>query len=84
MIKTTAQITGMSCSMCESHINEVIRKHFTVKKVTSSHKKACTEILSEQPIDAELLRKYIGETGYTVGDVHAEEAKKRGFLFSRG
>ena len=26
MIKTTLKIDGMMCSMCEAHINEVIRK----------------------------------------------------------
>ena len=26
MIRTTLKIDGMSCSMCEAHINDVIRK----------------------------------------------------------
>ena len=33
MIKTTLTIDGMMCGMCESHMNDVIRKNFTVKKV---------------------------------------------------
>lgn len=36
MIKTTLKIDGMMCGMCESHMNDVIRKNFKVKKVTSS------------------------------------------------
>lgn len=39
MTKTTLHIDGMICDMCESHINEVIRKNFKVSKVKSSHKK---------------------------------------------
>ena len=36
MIKTTLKIDGMMCGMCESHMNDLIRKNFKVKKVTSS------------------------------------------------
>ena len=36
MIKTTLKIDGMMCGMCESHMNDLIRKNFQVKKVTSS------------------------------------------------
>lgn len=32
MIKTTLKIDGMMCGMCESHMNDVIRKNFKVKK----------------------------------------------------
>ena len=37
MTKTTLKIDGMMCGMCESHMNDAIRKAFNVKKVTSSH-----------------------------------------------
>ena len=33
MIQTTLKIDGMMCGMCESHINDAIRKDFSVKKV---------------------------------------------------
>lgn len=36
MTKVTLEIEGMACSMCESHINEAVRKAFDVKKVSSS------------------------------------------------
>ena len=39
MIETTVLINGMACGMCESHVNDVIRQNFQIKKVTSSHKK---------------------------------------------
>ena len=28
MIQTTLKIDGMMCGMCESHMNDVIRKNF--------------------------------------------------------
>ena len=37
MIKTTVKVDGMMCGMCESHVNDAVRKAFQVKKVTSSH-----------------------------------------------
>ena len=46
----------MACSMCESHINDAVRRAFPVKKVTSSHVKGETVILSEQALDAAALR----------------------------
>ena len=36
MIQTTVKVSGMACSMCEAHINDVIRAAFSVEKVSSS------------------------------------------------
>ena len=83
MVKTTVLIDGMSCSMCEAHINEAVRKAFPVKKVTSSHRKGVTEILSDTPLDEETLRDTIGRTGYTLRDVKSESYEKRGFSLFR-
>ena len=51
MVKTTLGIDGMMCGMCESHMNDAIRNNFDVKKVTSSHSKKQTVIITEQDID---------------------------------
>ncbi len=79
MIKTTVGIDGMMCGMCESHVNDAIRKSFDVKKVSSSHSKKKTEIISEEAIDEDKLRAVIDETGYTVLSVESEPYKKKGF-----
>lgn len=84
MVKMTLDIEGMACGMCEAHINDALRKAFAVKKVTSSHAKGKTEILSEQPLDEEKLRATIAETGYRLIDVHTQPYEKKGFpLFRR-
>ena len=57
MIKTTLEIDGMMCGMCESHINDCLRRNFNVKKVSSSHAKGETVILSETAPDEEMLKK---------------------------
>ena len=74
MIKTTVQVTGMVCGMCEAHINEAVRSAFQVRKVRSSRKKGETVILSETPIDLNRLRQVIAETGYIMLLAHEEEA----------
>ena len=35
MVQTTLKVDGMMCGMCESHVNEVVRKTAQVEKVTS-------------------------------------------------
>ena len=50
MIQTTVKVSGMACSMCEAHINDAIRAAFPVEKVSSSHSKGETVILSKEPL----------------------------------
>lgn len=82
MLKYTVEVNGMMCGMCEAHTNEAIRKAFPVKKVTSSHKKGQTEILTEQELDEALLQKTIQDLGYDMGAVKKETYQKKG-LFGR-
>ena len=48
MVKTVLKIDGMMCGMCESHMNDLIRNHCKVKKVSSSAKKGETVVISEE------------------------------------
>lgn len=74
MIKTTVQVTGMVCGMCEAHINDAVRSAFQVRKVRSSRKKGETVILSEIPIDRDRLRQVIASAGYMMLQAREEEA----------
>ena len=82
MFKTTVKIDGMMCSMCEAHVNDAVRKKLTVKKVTSSHKKGETVIISEGEITKQELSGVLDETGYKVISVTSEPYEKKG-LFGR-
>ena len=82
MLKITVQVDGMMCGMCESHVNDAVRKTFAVKKVTSSHSKGQTVILTEIDIDEGTLCSAIGATGYEVKAVSKEPYEKKG-LFRR-
>ena len=76
MTKYTVAVDGMQCGMCEAHVNDAIRKAFTVKKVTSSHSKKQTVVITEQPIDEQALKKVIDDTGYTAVSVSVSPMRK--------
>ena len=83
MTKTTLEVDGMMCGMCESHVNEAIRKALDVKKVSSSHSKGSTEIISENPLDEEKVKEAVNATGYQVLSVQSEPYEKKGFSLFR-
>ena len=80
MIKTTLKIDGMMCGMCESHMNDLIRKNFQVKKVTSSAKDGETVIISDNEIDIPWAKKEIKEIGYELVSYKSEPYEKKGFF----
>lgn len=82
MIRTTVKVDGMMCGMCEAHINDAVRRAFSVKKVASSHRKGETVILSEEAPDPQKLRQVIDAAGYQVLDIASTPCKKTS-LFSR-
>ena len=82
MRKITVGIDGMMCGMCESHVNDAIRTKLSVKKVSSSHKKGETVIISENPLTKETITEALNGSGYTVMDVTCEPYEKKG-LFRR-
>ena len=84
MVKTVLTIDGMACGMCESHVNDAIRNALRVKKVTSSHAKGETEILSEEPLSEEELHRVLDGTGYTITAIRSEPYEKKKFsLFGK-
>ena len=83
MYQTTLKIDGMACSMCESHVNDAVRKAFPVKKVTSSHSKGETVLVTAEEIPEDALRRALEPTGYKLVSVQTAPYVKRG-LFHRG
>lgn len=81
MIETIVKVDGMMCGMCESHVNDAVRKAFPeAKKVASSHTKGQTVIHSEQALDEAKLRDVINATGYEVKGVSSAPYEKKGFF----
>lgn len=80
MVETILKVNGMMCGMCESHINDVVRKTAQVSKVSSSHTRGETVIVSEQELDLEALKQAIAATGYTVTGAETRPYEKTGFF----
>ena len=81
MIKTTLKIDGMMCSMCEAHIQDVIRKSLPgAKKVSASHGRGEASFLSEDAPDAAALKAAIDATGYTCLGVESAPCEKKGLF----
>ena len=84
MVKTVLKIDGMMCGMCEAHMNELIRKNYKVKKVTSSAKDGETVIISDAELDIPWAKKQIKDIGYEMVDYTSEPYEKKGlFHFGR-
>jgi copper chaperone CopZ len=64
MIKVYFNVDGMMCSMCEAHINDIVRKTTKVKKIKSNHKKNETIIVLENDNAIDKIIKAIESLGY--------------------
>lgn len=83
MVKTVLKIDGMSCSMCEAHMNEVIRNNFKVNKVSSSASAGETVIISDAELDIPWVKKQVKDIGYKVLSYESkpyEKKEKKGFF----
>ena len=81
MIKTTLKIDGMMCSMCEAHINDVIRKAIPrARKVSASHTKGRASFLSEEAINENLLKEAVAAAGYSCLSMTTEPYEKKGWF----
>ena len=82
MWKYTLEVDGMMCGMCEAHANDAVRRTFDdVKKVTSSHTKGQTEIITENELDEAKLRAAFKELGYDTGALKKEPYEKKKKFF---
>ncbi len=83
MVKTTLNIEGMMCGMCEAHVCDAIRKAVpSAKKVSASRTKGEASFLTEDEVDTEQLKAAINSTGYICLGVDSAPYEKKG-LFGR-
>ena len=82
MLKITLEVEGMHCGMCETHVNDVVRRVEGVKKVKSSHAKGRTEVIADDSVNTALIKEAIAKQGDGVGKVTSEPYEKHG-LFTR-
>ena len=78
LFRTTMEIDGMMCGMCEAHVNDALRAAFpSVKKVSSSYKKGTAEVLSAHILHEDEVRAALEPTGYRLVSLRAEPAGRR-------
>ena len=80
MIEITMKVDGMQCGMCESHVNDAVRKAANVKKVTSSHVANTTTIVADDNVDVDAIKQSIQKEGYVVSDVQTKPYQKKGLF----
>lgn len=79
MVKTTLKIDGMMCGMCESHVNDAIRNAFPVKKVTSSHSKGETVIISVEGFPKTRSERLCSQRATSLKTLQASLTRKRAY-----
>ena len=81
MIKTTLQIDGMMCGMCEAHVADAIRKAVpSARKVTASRGRGEASFLTEEAVDEAALKAAIDATGYTCRGLASAPCEKKGWF----
>ena len=67
------------CGMCEAHICDAIRKVVpSAKKVVASRSKKEASFLTEDTVDAQVLKNAINASGYTCLSVESVPYEKKG------
>lgn len=64
--EVTLNVMGMKCGMCETHVNDLIRKNFKIKSVKSSARKNSVTITYENEIDLTKVAEVLHSFGYDV------------------
>lgn len=82
MVELILEVEGMKCGMCESHVNDVVRRIDGVKKVSSSHAKGRTVVVAEDGVSRGDIVNAVAAQGYGVNGIEEKPYVKRG-LFGR-
>lgn len=80
MVEIILKVEGMSCGMCESHVNDAVRNTCPVKKVKSSHVKNQTTIILEDASVQEAIVNAVRALGYGAECVSVKPYEKRDLL----
>ncbi len=82
MKKITIGLDGMSCGMCEAHVQDTIRSSFQVESVKASHKNKDVIIIASSDISDEEIHTALDPTGYEIKSINREDYIKKS-LFGR-
>lgn len=71
-MKTTIEVFGMSCPHCQNTVQKALSNLEGVKEVSVSLEERKAFILSEAPLNHEILAQAIKEKDFTVGEISEE------------
>ncbi len=81
MQQVKVSVEGMSCSMCEAHVNDAVRRLYPgAKNIRSSRKKNLTTFISDGPVEESEVRSAIEGMGYVFAGMSVEPYVKRGLF----
>lgn len=66
MKKVVIAVDGMHCGMCETHVNDAVRRVNGVVRVKSSAARNVTEVVAEDGTDEKEIVKAVSDNGYRV------------------
>ena len=84
MLKITLEVEGMRCGMCETHVNDVVRRVEGVKKVASSHAKGRTEVIAEDGVDITRIKAAIAAQAIRSAIFKVSHTKSTDCFCARG
>lgn len=67
------EVLDMRCGMCESHIEDTVRKNFDIKKVVANRHKNLVTVYSNEELDIERIKQVISATGYRLMNIVKEK-----------
>ena len=79
MNKYVIGIDGMRCGGCEAHVQDVIRRNFTVKNVKASHIRNEVIIICDHYLSEKELHLIFDPTGYKITSLTKQVAQKKLF-----
>ena len=79
MNKYIIGIDGMRCGGCEAHVQDLVRRNFSITKVKASHIKNEVLIFCDHELSENELHHVFDPTGYRITSFKKEEAVQKLF-----
>lgn len=76
MYRTVLAIDGMMCTMCEAHVNDIVRKTCPGSSVRSDHRKGEVVVTSKDKPDIEAIDVAATAMGYRITSASIEELEE--------
>ena len=83
LYKYVLSVRGMRCGMCEVHLEEHISRRIYDVKVSANKNKKQVVITSEKPLEEEIIKDSLADSGYFFGGIIDQQIIQKKSLFER-